>query len=358
MKIGFDAKRLFFNSTGLGNYSRQWVEALMGSNHAVECHLYASRYAKFENLTAHTPDFKKNPNQKSLLDSFWRTYKMGLQAESDGCEIFHGLSNEIPMGKSNIPRVCTIHDVIFKEFPKYYSWIDRQLYDLKTGFACKNAEALIVTSETTKRELQKYYSVDEGKIHVIYQTVDSRFTNASWAPNLENPYILYYSSFNLRKNHLKLIESFAKIANETSYNLILAGKGREKDSILATIQRLGMERRIILTESPTNDELLNLLVYSSGFIYPSLQEGFGIPLVEAANVGIPMVVSDIPIFRELSGNAALAYFNPNDIDDIASGILKLTKAENSGTTDYSDLLNKTNIENMLTSALNVYRSLL
>lgn len=358
MKIGFDAKRLFFNSTGLGNYSRQWVEALLRSSKEVECHLYASRYAKFDNLEAHTPLFKKNPNQKSLLDVYWRTYKMGQQAENDGCEIFHGLSNEIPMGKSTIPRICTIHDVIFKEYPAYYPWIDRQLYDFKTRFACNNSEALIVTSETTKQELQKYYSINERKIHVIYQSVDSRFVNATWKPNREKPYILYYSSFNLRKNQIKLIESFAKIANKTPYTLILAGKGREKEAILATIRRLGLEGRVSVIESPNNDEILDLLVKSSGFIYPSLQEGFGIPLVEAANIGIPMAVSDIPIFRELSGNSALAYFNPNEIDDMASGLLKLVMAERFDVTDYSGLIEKTNSKRMLESALNVYRSVL
>lgn len=357
MKIGFDAKRLFFNSTGLGNYSRQWVEALSHINE-VECHLYASKSAKFGDLSVHTPNFKKNSHQKSLFDGYWRTYKMGAQSQSDGCQIFHGLSNEIPMGKLSIPRVCTIHDVVFKEFSNHYPRIDRHLYDFKTRFACKHADALIVTSETTKHELQKYYTVDGSKVHVIYQTIDARFSEASWTPNRENPYLLYYSSFNLRKNQIKLIESFATIANNTHYNLLLAGQGREKSAILTAIKGLGMENRIKVIESPSNDELIKLLRCSSGFVYPSLQEGFGIPLVEAANVGVPMAVSDIPIFRELSENSALEYFNPNDIDDMASGVLKLCKSESTIIPNYKSLIEKTSANHMLESAMKVYRSLL
>ena len=130
IKIGFDAKRLLFNPTGLGNYARQWVGAL-SQIPDFEIQLYAPKQGVYNAYSAQTPTSLIGLSPK-LISSFWRTFSMGKQAQKEGCQIFHGLSNEIPIGKISIPRVCTIHDVIFKQFPQFYRNIDRAVYDLKT----------------------------------------------------------------------------------------------------------------------------------------------------------------------------------------------------------------------------------
>ena len=357
MKIGFDAKRLLFNPTGLGNYSRQWVEAFMNYS-SFELELYAPKPNDFLGLKVHHPH-KTTSFFSGIHGNFWRTFQLGKEAEKNGCDIFHGLSNEIPVGKLNIPRICTIHDVIFKEFPDYYNAIDRFIYNNKTSYACSHADAIIVTSETTKNELLKYYDVNESKIHVVYQSIHSRYCEANWNPQLENPYLLYYSSFNPRKNQLQLIRSFADIANKCDFDLKIAGNGRDYHVIKQLIVDLKLTNRVNLIQSPNDDELLQLLIKSSGFVYPSLQEGFGIPLVEAANVGVPMIVSDIPIFRELSSNSALSYFDPRSQSDLSSSLLKLiayTKENKGGSFDFKELIEKTSAANMVKKALEVYES--
>ena len=354
MKIGFDAKRLLFNSTGLGNYSRRWVEALI-PHKSIELELYAPRDGEFMSLPVKFPD---NTNSR-FPAALWRVYGMGKAAEANGCDCFHGLSNEIPFDKPKIPMVCTIHDVIFKEFPHFYGVVDRQIYEWKTRNACNRAAAIIVTSQTTKEQLLRFYSVQESRIHVIYQSIEPRFALTAWHADLQKPYLLYYSSFNPRKNQIKLIQSFEKIAKQVDFDLVIAGQGRGLQEIQQEVHRLKLVDRIKIIVSPSNDELLNLLSKSSGFIYPSLQEGFGIPLVEAAHLGVPMAVSDIPIFRELSGNVAAAYFDPNKLEEMAAAMITLFKVsqDQSFSKDrYREIIDKTESKHMVEAALRVYHS--
>lgn len=359
IKIGFDAKRLLFNPTGLGNYARQWVGAL-SKIPDFEIQLYAPKPGMYNAYSAQTPTSLIGLSPK-LISSFWRTFSMGKQAQKEGCQIFHGLSNEIPIGKISIPRVCTIHDVIFKQFPQFYSHIDRTVYDLKTQYACKYSDAIVVTSETTKWELQKYYNTDAHKIHVVYQAIDPIFSELSWQPLTENPYLLYYSSFNPRKNQIKLIQAFAQIANNIEHNLVIAGRGNGKRLIEQEIVRLKLGNRIRLIESPSNDELQLLLTNCAGFVYPSLQEGFGIPLVEAATVGIPMAVSNISIFRELTDNAAHAYFDPEKVESISQSLIQLCAinlATFTGKEHYKHLIEITSAQTMTEQLSILYRSLI
>lgn len=355
MKIGFDAKRLLFNSTGLGNYSRRWVEALIPQK-SIEIELYAPREGKFMSLPVKFPGNTQSKRPASL----WRVYGMGKAAENNGCAVFHGLSNEIPFDKPKIPMVCTIHDVIFKEFPHFYGLVDRQIYECKTRNACSRAAAIIVTSQTTKEQLLRFYPVQESRIQVIYQSIEPRFAQTPWCADTLKPYLLYYSSFNPRKNQIKLLQSFAKIAKHSDFDLVLAGQGRGLYEMQEEVLRLKLSDNVRVVVSPNNDEIINLLSKSSGFIYPSLQEGFGIPLVEAAHMGVPMAVSDIPIFRELSGNVAAAYFDPRKLEEMSEAMTTLFKVSQDSTFSkdrYHEIIEKTQDRIMVESALRVYHAL-
>ena len=346
IKIGFDAKRLLFNQTGLGNYSRQWVEAISKSE-IFDIHLYSPKFAKSSRYPVHIP-------KKGVAPSYWRTYQMGYQAEKDGCQIFHGLSNEIPRGNMKIPRVCTLHDVIFKEFPSYYAWGDRQFYNWKTKYACDNSQIVIATSETTKAQLVKYYGISPEKVKVVYQNIDPHLTRMNRAVDKSNPYIIYHSSFNERKNHEVLVKAFIKVASEVDYSLILIGNGKSKSKIEKLIKEKQAENRVKILSDVQNDELYGYLASASGFVYPSKQEGFGIPLLEAAAIGLPMIVSDTPIFREISEGLADTYVDADSIDSWADTLKQWQPRETK--VDYSQILRKYTIESMMNSAVEIYQS--
>lgn len=349
MKIGFDAKRFFFNHSGLGNYSRRLIESMFQYQPNNEYFLYVDR---LDALRVGHPealrilkqygdnDFEPygNQKQKSLYNlvmvdanKLWRTWGMGQQAAKDGVEVFHGLSNELPWDlPSSVKSVCTIHDVIFKEFPAYYPWLDRIIYDVKTRRATKTADLLVMTSGVTQSKVEQYYPKAKGKSVVVYQAVDSAYYHHEMdqkSSESSSPYFVYHSSFTARKNHFALVEAFALIQHQTPWYLKLIGlDGPTLLEVKKQIQRLGIENRVECMVNLTQKEMVQKVKTASGFVYPSLSEGFGIPLAESLVSNLPMAVSNIPVFRELLEDVPV-YFHPNNIEEMAAAMIAITTSE-------------------------------
>ena len=185
MKIGFDAKRAFLNTTGLGNYSRTLMSSLAKHYADNQYFLYYPKknigfeQAKFslaENMEVKTPN---NALQALAGGSFWRSWTLGKQIKKDELNIYHGLSNELPFSVSrNLGKpktVVTIHDIIFMKYPKWYPTFDRFMYRRKWKHSCKVADKIVAISEETKGEIVNYFKIDESKIEVIYQSCDAAF---------------------------------------------------------------------------------------------------------------------------------------------------------------------------------------
>lgn len=350
MKVGFDAKRYFHNLSGLGNYSRRLISDL--SKHQPQVELVLFNVKKIE--SDFRVFYKKRPNP------MWRSLGIGSSIRKSGVDIFHGLSNELPFDvPKKIGKIVTIHDVIYKQFPNFYPKIDREIYHLKTKWALKQADKIILTSDTTKHNLLEYYTVDESKLVTIYQAVDPELYNVQKSHDLnENPYFFYHSTFNHRKNHINLIKAFALTCSHHNWNLLLCGgKGNTYESLKIAIEQHGMQSRITLKTNVKNAELYQLLANSSCFVYPSFQEGFGIPLMEAVVLKLPMIVSDIPIFRELTNNSG-TYFNPSSIEDLSKQLLQVTGNINNFSSDYSDLLKKIDSTVISEKLASIYTELL
>jgi glycosyltransferase involved in cell wall biosynthesis len=136
----------------------------------------------------------------------------------------------------------------------------------------------------------------------------------------------------------------------------LAGKGNLEAEIKKSVNDLNLSDRIIFYQYPSDDQLEELLVKSSGFIYPSFSEGFGIPLVEAATIGIPMALSKIPVFQELmNGVETVGWFDPYSVNEISQSILQLTETKSA---QYSRLLEKVDVSNITKQYYDIYQSLL
>jgi glycosyltransferase involved in cell wall biosynthesis len=260
--------------------------------------------------------------------------------------------------------VVTIHDVLFKSRPRDYPIFDSLIYDFKTQNALKRADIIIATSEFTAAEIQKYYTEEvekyfynkKLKIKVLYQSISTKYLIKSWSPDLNSPYIVYHSSFVSRKNHANLIRAFSQVCHLFPHNLVLAGKGNLESELLELVNELNLKHRIKIFHFPSDSKLEKLLVESSGFIYPSFSEGFGIPIVEAATVGVPMAVSKIPVFQELMNDVeTVNWFNPHDFNDIANSILALIHCKH---TDYSNLISRIDEDNICKQYLDIYQSLL
>jgi glycosyltransferase involved in cell wall biosynthesis len=343
MKIGFDAKRFFFNHSGLGNYSRMLIESLFKYFPENEYVLYADRLDTLDH--AH-PDalrilklYVDNRSDGSdlytlvMVDApkWWRTLGMGKRAAQDGVEVFHGLSNELPWDlPASVAGVCTIHDVIFKEFPSYYPWVDRLIYDFKTKKAIQKASRLIMTSQATQSQVEKYYPNAKARSVVVYQAVDPAFYGDGHVQRTREtnaPYFVYQSSFTQRKNHAVLVDAFALIQHQTDWNLTLIGlNGPTLAAVQLQIEKLGLGNRITCLVDQSRQEMIDCVTGAAGFVYPSLNEGFGIPLAESLAAGLPMAVSNISVFRELTEDLPV-YFHPNKAEEMASAMISITTAE-------------------------------
>jgi len=343
MKIGFDAKRFFFNHSGLGNYSRMLIESLFKYFPENEYVLYADRLDALDHahpealriLKLYVDNRSDGSDLYTLVmvdaPKWWRTWGMGKRAAKDGVEVFHGLSNELPWDlPASVAGVCTIHDVIFKEFPSYYPWIDRLIYDFKTKKAIQKASRLIMTSQATQSQVEKYYPNAKGRSVVVYQAVDPAFyvnDSVGGVKEVHTPYFVYQSSFTQRKNHSVLVDAFALIQHQTDWNLTLIGlNGPTLEPLKRQIEKLGLGNRIACLLDQSRQEMIDCVTGAAGFVYPSLNEGFGIPLAEALAAGLPMAVSNISVFRELTEDLPV-YFHPNKADEMAAAMISITTAE-------------------------------
>lgn len=337
MKIGFDAKRAFNNHTGLGNYSRFILDALSlyvpdWEYIAYTPNLGNSSWAKTLTLKVKTP-------RKRWLKAFWRSYLIGKQLEKDKITWYHGLSNELPFGLKSrgIKTVVTIHDLIFLRYPLMYPLFDRLIYRIKFKWACAMADKIIAVSEQTKRDIIKYYGTNPDKITVVYQDCDEAF-HYELSPfviqkmkdtyRLDKPYILCVSTFTERKNQLNLVKAFEKWGQNTYDLVLVGGKGSYQNKIEDYIKEQGIAHIRIINNFPFPD-LPTLYQGASLFVYPSIFEGFGIPIVEALHSGIPVVAASGSCLEEAGGDACL-YVNPYNIDELLDQMKFLLAEESNG----------------------------
>jgi glycosyltransferase involved in cell wall biosynthesis len=252
--------------------------------------------------------------------------------------IYHGISNELPFNihRTRIKTVVTIHDLIFLKHTEQYPWIDRQIYKAKTKYAAKHADAIIAVSRETKQDLIEIYRVPEKKINVIYPSVDEKFydkvseeAKATVMRKYKLPakYILNVSSFFPRKNQIKLIEAFERIKDKIEEDLVLIGSS---GTILSDIRRIlsekKLEDRVHINTVVSNDDLPVIYQSAGVFVFPSLFEGFGAPVLEALFSRTPVIASRGGAIEEAAGRDAL-FIDPNNAEDIAHKILLVLKDE-------------------------------
>ncbi len=331
MNIGFDAKRAFNNLTGLGNYSRTLIAGLAE-------HFPDNRYVLFTpSIRLHSFENRQNisivkpEGLHRHLKWYWRSFFLPAEQKKAGLHIYHGLSNELPFGKSSetVKQVVTIHDLIFLKYPQYYSFIDRKIYETKVRHSCEAADKIIAISEQTKRDIIEWFPALENKIDVVYQSCDARFQqpiNQDELQRVKNKlalpekYILYVGTITERKNILNLVKSYSQIVNETDVQLVLAGDGGDyKAQVKKLVQQLGLEKRVRMIEQIEGNDMPALYRGASLFVYPSVYEGFGIPIIEALFSDVPVVTTQGGCFPE-AGGPYTCYVNTSNSDALAQAM--------------------------------------
>lgn len=336
MRIGFDAKRLYSNYTGLGNYSRTIVKNLLEYYPSQRFHLYTPRIRTSDEIQF----FKEHPNLETFVAQtkfkpYWRTYSITEQLKKDKIDLYHGLSNEIPQNlkKAKIKSVVTIHDLIFKVLPETFPLVDRKIYDLKFKKSCKKANKIIAISENTKKDLIHYYDIDEQKIEVIYQSCNPIFYREIDILNskqvlekysLPTEYNLFVGSIEKRKNLKLIIDAYNYISKSDQIPLVIVGGSRTFNKELSKlIGDLEAKNKLIwLKNLNDNTDLQAIYTSAQMLVYPSLYEGFGLPIVEALLSKTPVITSNTSSLPEAAGKDSM-FINPQNPEELAEAILKV-----------------------------------
>lgn len=335
--IGYEAKRANANRTGLGNYSRFVIRSLKRCGSTDRLNLYIPKrkenaeydaLLELEGVGSHLPD---RPFWRRL-SALWRVFGVAPQLRRDGVRLFHGLSNELPYGLAGrgIRSVVTIHDLIFRILPGCYKPVDRWIYTWKFRSACRRADRIVAVSECTKRDIVRLFGIDPAKIEVIYQGCDEMFARGYPAGELDRAartyglparYLLNVGTLEERKNLLEIVQALEHLPEEI--HLVAVG-GRTPYT--ARVERYaaerGLARRVRLLHKVTYRDLPLLYARAEAMVYPSRYEGFGIPIIEALNAGVPVVAATGSCLEEAGGPDSL-YVSPDDPAGLAAAVRRI-----------------------------------
>ena len=329
MRIGFDAKRAFNNYSGLGNYSRYVISNICRFYPENECFLYTPGIVDKELFNEPLGTTITQPGGIWLRSgSLWRSFRLTSRLDKDAIDLYHGLSNELPFGiqRSGIKSVITIHDLIFMEHPELYQSFSRKIYERKVRFGTHVASRIIAASEQTKEDIIRFLNVDESRIRVVYQGCHRQFysrvseeimQHTRQRFGLPSEYLLYVGTIEERKNLLKIIQALHH--GNIDFPLVVVGRQTAYfNQVKQFIERNRLSNIYFLDQVQASD-LPAIYQGSAGFIYPSSYEGFGIPVLEALNSGIPVITSRGGCLEETAGKGGLL-IEPNDREEMIDAI--------------------------------------
>ena len=350
MKIGIDARIVTSKNSGLVIYVKSLIMHL-ATRKNIELYLYCNtRYQEVFSFLKNNPNVHLRVvyfnNHFLHISNF--IYEMVFFAKiinRDNLDLFHNpIGYGLPSGIKTRKILLTIHDVIPLYDYDELSILQKQIYKLSLGISIKFASKIVAISNFTKKEiLQKYSNVDENKISVIY----NGFENLSKTANLNltfadlkrklalrSKYILYIGSATKRKNLLNLTKAFIELKKmyHAPHQLVLVSKMDRKQTlkvylkIKTYLEQASLEKEVIFAGYLEDREKAAMINCCDFFVFPSIYEGFGLPILEAMSFEKAVLCSNIPIFKEICEDSAY-YFDPYDIDSICKSMVMLINDE-------------------------------
>lgn len=342
MRIFIDARMIIDYLTGIGRYSYNLIDELSRIDRTNQYILLVND-SSLASFIRDKSNFKLEiikAKPMSILEQF----VIPSVLKRKKADLFHAPSFVIPL-KLPCRSVITLHDLTHMVFPKEFRGIVQFYYQFIVKPAIKKAEVVITDSENSKKDIITLLNIPRKKVRVTYLAVDTKMKPVEKSVdilrkiktkyNINKKFILYHGNKKAHKNVLRLIEAFHKLCVERrlDYLLVITGKreikSRETDfsQIEREVKRFGLDNKVIYTGYISEEDLPLLYNASDLFVYPSLYEGFGLPVLEAMACGIPVVTSNTSSLPEIVGDAGMLV-NPYDVNAITGAIYKaLTNSE-------------------------------
>jgi len=266
-----------------------------------------------------------------------------------------------------VPQVLTVHDMIYEKLPAFFSDSASRRFVRNKKACIDAADSIICISEATKKDLLSIYNIPGNKVSVVHLGLSKSFYMVGdeglkrcflKEKNINRPYLLFVGHRLTYKNFIFFINTYAKWKNRGDFLLVLAGGFPFSGSESKLIHSLGLSGSVMRFERVSEEDLVLFYNCAQGFVFPSLYEGFGLPLVEALACGVKVLASDIPAFREIAGSLPV-YFNPEDEGSLLGGLdAMITIGSRQDAAIISDKVKaKYNWDNTAGQILDVYRSL-
>src|SRR5216684_4647542 len=274
------------------------------------------------------------PESKPISRVAWEQLKLPALLREKRIDVFHSPANVLP---ERLPHSCagvvTLHDLAFLRYPHVLTRSKRVYHRTFSMRSLQRATMIIANSNSTKQDAIELAGIPASRIQTVYPCIDERFSNVVHTSDIQafrqahaltQGYILYLGTLEPRKNIATLIEAYAQLRAifRREEKLVLAGgKGWLYDSIFEKIQKLGLEAEVIFPGFVTDSEQLLWYHSASAFVYPSLYEGFGIPVAEALACGVPVVTSNVSSLPEAGADIALCV-DPHSAEAMAEAMYK------------------------------------
>ena len=326
MTIGIEAERANNRvKTGVEHYAKQLILHLAKIDSFNEYILYLRTKPEKWFL-----DLPENFKVKVMpFPVFWTQIRVSLEMLLHPVDVLMVPASALPIIHPK-HSVVTIHDIGWRYFPESFAWFMRHFLEWSTGFAVRHAGKIIAVSESTKRDIVRFYKINADKVRVVHHGYDekisndkSQISNEVQNPNIKLPerYALFLSTLQPRKNLGGLIDAFRLLKTEhpeLEHKLVVAGKpGWKFEKILIDINR---NKDIVIYLNYVSDkERLAILSKADLLVLPSFYEGFGMQILEAFAAGVPVATSKVSSMPEVAGEAAM-YFDPHNINDMKKAI--------------------------------------
>lgn len=328
--VAFHIDQLYFSAPGgIGTYVRNLVPALAEQDPSLRLTLFRSRFATDAPAERWVRDFPVEEISASIKTLYPRwdvTARPPLPAALQACDIVHATNPAaIPPAGAGQKLIVTVHDLAFEYYPGMFPRSWRYLYRAGLRSAVQRADAIITPSRNTAEDLLSRTKIDPAKLHVVPLAASLGIGNLDPDESLarlkvRTPYVLFVGTLEPRKNLVRLVRAYRRVAaTGLPHALVLAGPlGWNHDALMREIALQG-PGEILLTGALTEDELDAVYRSADAFVYPSLYEGFGLPVLEAMARGVPTIASTTSSLPETAGEAALGV-NPRSVREIAMAI--------------------------------------
>lgn len=345
-KIGINVSFLRKPATGIGQVTFNYLKALNKNSQSFKFYLYAEeKLSQNLNLTKNfrerifLPPYKRDDLIRKI---WWEKFLLSQKIKQDNCSAFISLYQCPTILPKNIKHTMVVHDIIPKLFPEYLNNWRKKLYWKLTEKGIKKADKIIAISNCTKNDLIKHLQIPSDKIGVRYLDVDEIYkkevdenesARVLQKYNLEKGYIYFGGGLEKRKNVEILLEAYNLLRNKRKMpDLVISGKLQPSLSPLVTnvekiVKKLNLKESVRLLDFVPQEDLPALYKNAQMFVYPSLYEGFGLPVLEAMNCGTPVISSNSSSLPEVGGEA-VEYFNPQNVEELAEKIKLFLDNEN------------------------------